>query len=216
MRHVLRKSLGLVPFLLSACGSGPEGGPPAPVAGTSAAGALSAGAGGRMVSNAAAAGSSNGSAGGAGKSTPSSVNMSSAGRAAMSGNAGARASLPPARGDDDAGVAASSGMDIPFTSAVSNANINGVEFAMAPASKLDCGMVQIDTSEPVTFTNWCGTQPKPFIQLQALGAEMVVLPLAEFEIPAGNTLLVSGTRALVLLVRGAVKIAGTLDVSAHA
>jgi hypothetical protein len=217
MRQVLRKSLRLVPILLSACGSSGDDGAARPnAAGTSAAAAMSAGTtAAQSVSGNGAAGSNNATNGGAGSGTPSRSSMS--GGAAMSGSAGARGGMtaPPSMDEDDAGVAPVSGGDIPFSFAVSNANVNGVDFTMSPVSKLDCGTTRIDTSDPITFTNWCGSQPKPFIQLQERGTEMVVLPLAALDLPEGNTLLVTGARSLVLLVRGGVRIAGTVDVSAQ-
>jgi hypothetical protein len=98
----------------------------------------------------------------------------------------------------------------------SNLNIALLGGAAAPGAILNCGVTEVDTSEPVRFTNWCGAQPTPVVSTQSGGPDLVVLPLEQLLIDAGNTLRVTGSRPLVLFVKGTVTIAGNLDVGASA
>jgi hypothetical protein len=101
----------------------------------------------------------------------------------------------------------------PYTQ--SNFNPTAINFSAAPSTTLNCGTTTINTSNtPATFGNWCGTQPVPIVQAQSGGPDVVIVPLFALTIASGATLRVTGSRPLILAVRGNVSIVGTIDASA--
>lgn len=119
----------------------------------------------------------------------------------------------------DAGAAADAGADaggVAFSFAASNVDPASVDLASAPAAVLDCGLTRVDTSDPVRLDNWCGTKPTPLTRAQVGGPELLVLALDKLSVAAGSSLVVTGSRPLVLLLRGDADIRGAIDVSANA
>lgn len=127
-------------------------------------------------------------------------------------DAGSNASIDAASSLD----AAPSAPPAAFPYTPSNVALAGIEFASAPDSTLNCGTTEVDTSGAVTLRNWCGTAPKPVVRAQSGAPELVILPLKGLNLAGNNTLRVSGSRPLVLLVQGAASVQGTLDANARA
>jgi hypothetical protein len=81
---------------------------------------------------------------------------------------------------------------------------------------LDCNPT-IDTSlaPAAMLTGWCGEQPTPVVQTQAMGGpQIVVLPMQSFVLQPGRTLALRGNKPVVFAVRGDAQIAGTIDAGA--
>jgi hypothetical protein len=96
----------------------------------------------------------------------------------------------------------------------SNIDETMISFGGAPDTTLDCGTsVTIHTSDPITITGWCGTQPTPVVMPQnAAGATPVaVIPLQGLRVPSTTTIRITGSRPLVFAVQGDASLAGTLD-----
>lgn len=103
----------------------------------------------------------------------------------------------------------------------SNFDPSGVNWSAQPNSRLNCGTTTIDSTDPdgagpsvATITNWCGTAPTPFVQIQNGGPEIIVVPLTGLTIDSGNTLRLVGPRPVAFAVDGKVTIDGTIDASA--
>ena len=95
-----------------------------------------------------------------------------------------------------------------FSYAVSNVDADKLAFGTAPAARLNCGVTRIDTSAPVTLSNWCGTSPAIVLQTQAGGTELVVLTLDALEVSNGSSVVITGARPIAFVVRGDVNIVG--------
>jgi len=96
-----------------------------------------------------------------------------------------------------------------------------VRWSAQPSAALSCGTTTINTTDPdgsgplvASFSNWCGTAPVPFVQNQAGGPAVVIVPLRGFSLAAGSTLKLIGPRPVILAVDGAATINGIIDASA--
>ncbi len=83
---------------------------------------------------------------------------------------------------------------------------------------LDCGNPSVDTSDPdgagaliVTFANWCGPQPQPFVQTQSGGPDAVVFLMNSLRVQSGTTLRVHGNRPAIFVVTNDATIEGALN-----
>jgi len=102
-----------------------------------------------------------------------------------------------------------------FTFVASGAAARLEDFSASVAARLDCPMVQIDSSSESPFEAWCGDAPTAKVVAQTLGPEVLVIPLLSLTIAADTTVRVTGERPVVFLVKGHVTIDGTLDGSAY-
>lgn len=88
--------------------------------------------------------------------------------------------------------------------------------SFAGSFTVGCGRIDFDSSPGATNpASWCGVPaPKPVVVAQPSGPEVVVLPMERLEVKAGNGLRFSGSRPVILAVRGDALIAGAIDVGA--
>jgi hypothetical protein len=129
-------------------------------------------------------------------------------------------SLPDCR-DECPLDAARVAMPCSFDYTPSNFDPTTLDFDGAPPpTNLDCqATITINTSansdavkeNQVTFTNWCGTVPRPLVRTQPNGPEVVIIPLQGLTLAATRTLRLIGSRPVIFAVRGDVSVAGTVN-----
>jgi hypothetical protein len=79
---------------------------------------------------------------------------------------------------------------------------------------LNCGVSTFD-STTMTFGNWCGQNlPSPVTRTQPSGPSVVVVPVRNLTLAAGNTIKVTGGSPVIFAVFGNATIAGIVDASA--
>jgi hypothetical protein len=97
----------------------------------------------------------------------------------------------------------------------SNVNPGTLNSGSAPDVLLDCGTLNLDTGS-LGGNVWCGRPaPARIVKTQQNGPDLVVVPMKSFQIAAGSTFRVLGSRPVALIVFGDVNVAGTIDVSAN-
>lgn len=101
-----------------------------------------------------------------------------------------------------------------FAYAASNFFPNDIpDASIAPATTFSACTVEFDTTTNTTADGgWCNqVMPVPFVYTQDGGISTTVLPMAGFELQADSTLIISGSRPLIVAVFGNTSIHGVID-----
>jgi hypothetical protein len=103
-----------------------------------------------------------------------------------------------------------------FTYAPANFDPHAAELAQLERVdvQLDCGASEFDSTD-LRFTNFCGTEPKAVVIDQGGGQDATVIVTKRLSLAAGSTLVLSGTRPVILVVFEDARIEGILSASAH-